>query len=370
MKELRFVLLLVSLMVLAVGVAEAGVGEHSVTVGGRSRERVAPKPNSVIQDEDLYAKKAFVKWTKRFNKEYETHTELVNRYEIWKQNKEYIMKYNRFQTELTGVQLEMNEFGDISPEEFHAEYTGFGVDGQLLHLRLPQLKPAKESKIMSGLPPSVDWRAKGIVTGVKNQLKCASAWAFAAVGAVESAYARVNNLLQTLSEQHVVDCGEKYGSKGCRGGTPLNAFEFARDRGILRQLTYPYNGTQAECAYPKSSVVTTIDAFEEIPMGSEATLTRVVASVGPVAVGIDATNRAFQFYRSGIFRDYNCARNTPSHAMLLVGYGSDADKDYWILKNSFGTEWGDGGYFYLSRNEDNMCGIASAASFPVIRRIE
>lgn len=106
--------------------------------------------------------------------------------------------------------------------------------------------------------------------------------------------------------------------------------------------------------------------YMEIMPGSEVALKQAVATVGPVAAGIDGSQRSFQFYKSGLFYDPNCSQDV-NHAVLIVGYGkTDAGEDYWIAKNSWDSDWGENGYIRVARNRNNHCGIASLASYPLV----
>ena len=103
-------------------------------------------------------------------------------------------------------------------------------------------------------------------------------------------------------------------------------------------------------------------------MGSEAALVNALATVGPISVAIDASQQSFQFYSSGIYNEPKCGNsmNILDHCVTAVGYGSNAQGDYYIVRNQWGTVWGIQGYILMSRNKNNQCGIATEALYPIV----
>jgi C1A family cysteine protease len=193
---------------------------------------------------------------------------------------------------------------------------------------------------------------------------CGSCYAFSAIGALETAHWRKYATLPNLSEQHLVDCTGEYGNGGCSGGWMHTAYRWLQDKGgSVSQLSYPYTASVGACqhaAKPKSAFV---QHYTRIPAGNENALLDAVATTGTVAIAYNAGTQAHAYYQGGILDVPNCG-NTPTHAVLLVGYGTENGKDFWILKNSWGSGWGEGGYFRLARGK-NMCGIADWASYPI-----
>jgi len=216
---------------------------------------------------------------------------------------------------------------------------------------------------------SVDWREKGVVTGVKNQEQCGSCWAFSATGAVEGAWAIKYGAkkLVSLSEQNLIDCSGDYGNYGCDGGLMDNAFEYIfQNRGIDTEDSYPYTGVDGSCKYSANSVGASVYSYADVNPGSERELTNAIGTAGPVSVAIDASQASFQFYSSGVYFEPSCSSYQLDHGVLAVGYGSQNSQDFYIVKNSWGPEWGSNGYILMARNKHNNCGIASAASYPLV----
>lgn len=216
-------------------------------------------------------------------------------------------------------------------------------------------------------PDKKDWRDDGAVTSVKDQLKCASCWAFSAAGALEGQFFLKNGVLESLSEQELVDCSRKVFNNGCNTGFMTNAFLYTKSDGIHTEAEYPYEAKDAKCRTTpnekKNKKLKTIK-----PKGDEQELKKAVGTVGPVSVGLDALNDKFMFYGGGVYFNPECKPEKVSHAVLAIGYGTDekTGMDYWLIKNSYGTTWGEEGYGKVARNKDNHCGIASLASYPIV----
>ncbi|KII63831.1 Crustapain [Thelohanellus kitauei] len=254
--------------------------------------------------------------------------------------------------------LAMNEFGHLRPSELLMKTTM----ERSLPLRL-------DDGPLSDVPvnKSVDWRTHGVVTKVKNQgMFCGSCYAFSGIGACESQFAIKTGLLVKLSEQEIVDCSEKEGNHGCNGGLPDNVFRYGIHTGLSLESDYKYVGKAGACKRQSSKRRYRLSSYVDLPFGDEQALTRAVSSKGPVSVGIDANHLHFMFYHSGILRIHNCNKKELNHGVLVVGYNKVANKPYFIVKNSWGTWWGESGYFRMAMGE-NMCGIASTASYPVLK---
>jgi C1A family cysteine protease len=225
------------------------------------------------------------------------------------------------------------------------------------------------------LPVSVDWRSQSVVGPVKDQLKCGSCYSFSSTGALESHRALKYGNLVPLNVQQTLDCSYSYKNKGCDGGHPYYVYSYLRDltlqRGFLaRDNCYPYSSgislVTGTCNVPKSNLSCAgiqVKGFSWLD--NEDDMQYALANIGPVVVLMDVSQSSFQYYKSGVYSDTACSSTTYNHAMLAIGYGTENEKNYWLIQNSWGTGWGDEGYVKVERGK-NMCAIANFAAFPVI----
>lgn len=265
-----------------------------------------------------------------------------------------------------GYTLKINKFGDLTTEEFVAKFNGYRMSDSPKSSSVYAVFEPRE------LPTTVDWRLKGAVSEVKDQGSCGSCWAFSTTGALESHHFLKYGQLVLLSEQNLMDCTRSYGNKGCDGGRQERAFQYIIDNGgIDTEFSYPYSGTDNyTCLFDPSTVGANMTKYVRIPRGNVTSLTQAISSVGPISVSMDAALKSFQLYHDGVYSDSKCSSSSLQldHAVLVVGYGVDeiAGKPYFLVKNSWGMDWGIGGYFKIVRDHTNMCGLATDALYPVI----
>jgi len=287
------------------------------------------------------------------------------RMKVYLENRHKIARHNALhQKGEVSFSMEMNHFGDLLHHEFVAVMNGFkGKNFTKSGHGVFFMEPANIE-----LPTTVDWRTQGAVTDVKDQGQCGSCWSFSATGALEGQNFRKTGKLVSLSEQNLIDCSGKYGNEGCNGGLMDQAFQYIKDnKGIDTEEAYPYEAEDDTCRYNPNNRGAVDNGFVDIPSGNEAKLMAALATVGPVSIAIDASHESFQFYSAGVYFEPECSSEDLDHGVLVVGYGSDkGGKDYWLVKNSWSEKWGDKGYIKIARNRKNHCGVATAASYPLV----
>merc|ERR1712070_1045165 len=163
--------------------------------------------------------------------------------------------------------------------------------------------------------------------------------------------------------EELVQCDHN-GDMGCRGGLMDNAFTWVSQNGICSESSYPYTsggGVTGTCKKSSCNPVATLTGHTDVPSKDETAL-KAAVSKQPVSVAIEADKSAFQFYAGGVLDNPACGTRL-DHGVLIVGYGTDGDKDYWKVKNSWGASWGEKGYLRMVRNK-NQCGIAQQPSYP------
>ncbi|XP_064999373.1 cysteine proteinase 1-like [Musa acuminata AAA Group] len=322
----------------------------------------------VVDDEKgelaLSAEAHFASFVRRFGKTYADEEERDLRFKVFKANLHRAARYQRLDpTAIHGV----TKFSDLTPAEFRRAYLG---------LRRPEAhKSTHEAPILptDDLPTDFDWRDYGAVTGVKNQGSCGSCWSFSTAGALEGANFLATGKLESLSEQQLVDCDHECDSdepdacdQGCNGGLMTTAFQYLlKSGGLEREEDYPYTGTdRGSCKFDKSKIAASVQNFSVISTNEDQIAANLVKH-GPLAIGINSV--FMQTYIGGVSCPYICGRHL-DHGVLLVGYGSAGyspirlkDKPFWIIKNSWGENWGEHGYYKICRGR-NICGVDSMVS--------
>jgi len=310
--------------------------------------------SSLLSEQELEI--AFSDWAAKHGKTYEHEAHRQYRKAVWARNLQFIHDHNKQRKSYT---VAMNSFGDMSHAEFSRMYLRPIDTRDLPDLHRPLYKPR------GGTPSTQDWRKQGAVTQIKNQGQCGSCWAFSTTGAIEGSWKLAGNTLISLSEQQLMDCSTSYGNMGCNGGLPFWAMQYVIDnKGLESEQNYPYEANDDNCRFDDSEVAATISSYENITSGDEDALQDAAGNTGPVSVGIDASNPSFQFYSGGVYNEPDCSTTQLDHGVLVVGYGSSSGNPYWIVKNSWGSDWGLKGYIWMTRNDNNQCGIATMAAIP------
>ncbi|CAH1109437.1 unnamed protein product [Psylliodes chrysocephalus] len=291
----------------------------------------------------------------KHEKSYENLDEEKVRFHIFQDNVQKINAHNAlYEAGLETYTMAVNKFADLTPKEF---------ENMLRHQNGPTIKKHLARHVQNlTAPDSIDWRTKNAVLEVKDQGKCGSCWAFSATGSIEGQNAIKNNQRVSLSEQQLIDCATEW-SSGCIGGETVYAFQYASKNGLASAAEYPYEAKNNNCKENSGSVVKVKEAVAVDP--TESALKEAVGTVGPISVTIYAG--PLQFYKNGILETPDCFNDgyLLNHSVLVVGYGNEDGKKYWIVKNSWGAEWGDEGYFRLARDAD-QCGIALDPVYPIL----
>ncbi|XP_007972284.3 LOW QUALITY PROTEIN: cathepsin F [Chlorocebus sabaeus] len=307
--------------------------------------------------QDLPVKMAsiFKNFVITYNRTYESKEEARWRLSVFVNN---MVRAQKIQALDRGTaQYGVTKFSDLTEEEFRTIY----LNPLLREEPGNKMKPAKSVGDLA--PPEWDWRSKGAVTKVKDQGMCGSCWAFSVTGNVEGQWFLNQGTLLSLSEQELLDCDKM--DKACMGGLPSNAYSAIKNLGGLEtEDDYSYRGHMQACNFSAEKAKVYINDSVELSQ-NEQKLAAWLAKRGPISVAINAFG--MQFYRHGISRPLRplCSPWLIDHAVLLVGYGNRSDIPFWAIKNSWGTDWGEKGYYYLHRGS-GACGVNTMASSAVV----
>jgi len=304
----------------------------------------------------------FAAFVRQYGKQYADEVELRTRYENFKASLARISEKNRLSSERgKGATYSVTKFSDMTTDDFKNTI--------LMKRGIPiseTPRPIPEKKQVQDMPSSLDWRDKGAVTAVKDQGQCGSCWAFSVTENIESMWilaGKGTNTSVMLAPQQIVDCDDW--DLGCNGGNPPEAYDYVIGTGGQEdEPDYPYTAQDGTCQFNKKYVEAKISSYEYATYTySESELQQSVVSWGPLSVCVDASN--WQDYSSGIMTWEECAYvNLLDHCVQLVGYNTQSDgSQYWIVRNSWNTDWGIEGYIYLEKGGwSDTCGIAHEAT--------
>jgi len=262
---------------------------------------------------------------------------------------------NRFSK---GATYGITKFMDFTNEEF----ASFPCGGPLSRLNRTSIPTEPMPVFNAELPTSWDWTTKGAVTPIKNQGQCGSCWAFSTIGMMEGQWFLKNKKLVGLSEQQLVDCSTE--SSGCGGGWPYWALtdllQAPSSGRIDTEAGYPYTAEDGTCSFQTSDVGAKYTKYhsyctESTSPCTETDMANLLVNVGPLSACLDA--QPMQYYQGGVDNPSDCTASQIDHCITIVGFGSDAKGTaYWKIKNSWGADWGESGFYYLIRGTGN-CGI-------------
>lgn len=321
-----------------------------------------------IHDRAYYEGK-FFEWAKQYNVAASNGDHFVRLLQNFADNDDIINTHNAKNLTYT---LGHNQFSHMTVTEWR-EYVKLGLQKPSTPADSVHAAPADVSSLAS----SIDWTSKGAVTGVKNQGSFGSCWSFSTTGALEGAYYNKYGSLVSFSEQNLVDCDNRQnGGKdmGCNGGLMDNAFAWTqKNGGLCTEAAYPYTsgttqkaGTCAQSSCAKNANVAP-KSYTDVQTNSDSAMMSAL-NKQPVSVAIEADQPAFQLYKSGVFTA-SCGTNL-DHGVLAVGYGTDAASglDFYKVKNSWGSTWGEAGFIRFQRGvaqKQGQCGILSGPpSYP------
>ncbi|UVC49732.1 cysteine proteinase precursor [Theileria orientalis] len=332
--------------------------------------------NDAALELDMYY--SFELFSAKHGKKYADFDKRTDRFIIYREN---YLKVKDHKGDAP-YKVELNKFADMSDEEFmklhheikppkyftpvskHAEHLKRSLGNSLY---ISKLKRAKKidfdiNDLSDVTGEDLDWRNADVPTPVKDQGRsCGSCWAFSSVGSVEAVYRLYKDVTYDLSEQELVNC-DQY-SSGCNGGLPYTALEYVHSNGISFSSDLPYDGVDEPCT-PNELEKVFIDSLV-VTNGVDILNKSLVLS--PTVVGI-AVDTEMKFYKSGVYTG-KCA-NEQNHAVLLVGEGYDEEskKRYWVIKNSWGKDWGENGYIRMERTDqgNDKCGILTFGINPVL----
>jgi len=319
---------------------------------------------------------SFLKFVQQHGKQYDTMEEFQYRFTVYQENVKRIQDLRDAHFIETGEPGDfiygITKFSDLSAAEFKGSYLGFRPSAKVFaaHTTAPVMqKPVT----VEAAPTSFDWRTEGAVTPVKDQEQCGSCWAFSATEEIESTWFLANNTLIELSPQQIVSCDTV--DQGCNGGDTVSAYKYVETAGGLElSKTYPYtsgNGDNGVCKYKKADVVAHISGFKYATPPCTDSCTKqdedtLAASLltAPVSICVDA--ESWQFYTSGILKS-NCPSSYDQldHCVQLVGYNFEGTTPYWIIRNSWNTDWGVEGYIWVEKGK-NLCGVADESTITTI----
>ncbi|XP_030566502.1 digestive cysteine proteinase 1 [Drosophila novamexicana] len=313
-----------------------------------------------ISGSDEHVDKAFHHFKRKHGVDYRNEKEHEHRKNIFRQNLRYIHSKNR--AKLT-YKLAVNHLADKTDEELKAR-RGYKSSGAY-NTGKPFPYDVNEHK--DEIPPQHDWRLFGAVTPVKDQSVCGSCWSFGTIGHLEGAYFLKNggNLVR-LSTQALIDCSWGYGNNGCDGGEDFRVYQWVMQvGGVPTEEQYgPYLGQDGYCHVNNVTLVAPIKGFVNVTSNDPNAFKLALLKHGPLSVAIDASPKTFSFYSHGVYYEPECKNDVDGldHAVLAVGYGTINGEDYWLVKNSWSTYWGNDGYILMSARKNN-CGVMTMPTY-------
>ena len=297
-------------------------------------------------------------WKERYGRQYKARSAEDRKRAVFEENARFVRRWNEdamASHAQDAEMLQLNGFADMTRAEYATTLTFIPTQPQ---------RPSRDplpSNDAATLPEGIDYTELGLAGDVQDQGRCGSCWAFSVAGACSGAHAKASGTYVELSAQQFMDCWASGTGFGCAGGDTVPAAAYAVRKGVMPVADYPYAAATGRCQYANASVAARFASYAQLTPGSERALAEALVAHGPLSVALNASPAAFQFYGGGILKDRTCTPQALNHAAVLVGY----TRAYWIVKNSWGTDWGLDGFVRIARNSNNMCGIATYATVVV-----
>lgn len=296
----------------------------------------------------------FIDHVNAYGLSYATKEEFEYRFQVYLEHDSEIKELN---AESDSFVLAHNKFSTLTKEEMK-KYKGRMPSSMLDEAKTVTL----DTSVMKN---QVDWRKEGAVNPVQDQGQCGSCWAFSSIAAMEGSHFIEKGELVKLSEQQLVDCSKKEGNEGCNGGLEVWAFKYAEKTAIELEKDYEYTGrTGHKCKAKEAKEIVKVEDYVQVPKKSVKQI-KAAVDKQPTCVSVDASGSVFQFYDKGIMDSKRCGHDL-DHAVTAVGYGQQGEKEFLIVRNSWGADWGEDGYFRIAidADGDGVCGVLMDSSRP------
>ena len=291
----------------------------------------------------------------QYRKSYDNGNEYDMRFKIFERNVNFIDDHNSKNSLFT---LGINKFTDLSKEEYR----------KMLGYK-PINKKTNLKQITGNVAEKVDWRSRSKVNQIQDQGTWGSCWSFSTTSSIEGAYAIKYNQLLKLSEQQLVDCTKDYGNWGCDGGDMDWSFRYLQKNAFWLNKDYPYKGVDQACQTSWQGYVKVLN-YTDVPNNSTLALKEAI-NIMPTTVSVDADSDYWIFYKSGIINTLDWGTYL-DHAVTAVGYDQDNGQEYFIVRNSHGTDWGINGYVHIATGSDEfggVCGILMGSSYAEVIKV-
>jgi len=298
----------------------------------------------------------FKEWMKQYGKHYQSEAEYARRFIVFQVN---LARYAALNARSSSITHGPTKFSDLTHEEFHQRFLSRDFTSPLIRAETVNVwNPTVES----ALPSNFSWVHKGATTPIYNQGQCGSCWAFSTTESIESMNFLKGNPLTSLSIQQIVDCDTN--DDGCDGGDPPTAYEYVMKAGGLETYkNFPYTAKNGKCSFDKSKVAQNISSWQYVTkVNDEKTMQQFTYSTGPPSVCVDAST--WDSYKGGVYTSANCGTEL-DHCVQIVGWDVVKGVNAWVVRNSWGKDWGNDGYLYVAIGE-NACGIAQECTSAIV----